>query len=246
MKKRNLFKNSFFILSILFVFIFLNETLANQNIESKGIGVVYWHGDINKNKIALTFDDGPNWLYTPQVLDILKRYKVKATFFLIGKNVEAAPGVAKRIAEDGHCIGNHTYDHPDLLLDTMGEVKNQIKKAEDIIKKTTGVTTYLLRTPYGAEDHRVLVEAEKLGYVIVQWSVTCGNGGKEISSDIIIKNVVSEVKNGAIILLHDGNRLSKNPNRDELIKGLPAIIESLQKEGYIFVTIPELLNLEHK
>ena len=239
MSKKNLFKINLFILCVFFIFIFLNKILANQYKRPNRIGIVYWHGDLSQKKIALTFDDGPNELYTRQILDILKKYKVKATFFLIGKNVEAFPLVAKRIAEDGHCIGNHTYTHPDLFLQTRKQIEYQIKNTEDIIRKATGVLTYLFRPPYGVDDHLVFMEAEKLGYIIVKWSLTGGTG----ESDKIIKKILSYVENGAIILLHDGNRLSKNSNRSQVVKALPVIIESLQKEGYILVTVPELLSL---
>ena len=127
MSKNHLLKFTFFILCIFCIFIFCNQALANKNFNESGI--VYWHGDVNQKKIALTFDDGPNSLYTPRILDILKKYKVKATFFLIGKNVEAYPKIAKRIADEGHCIGNHSYSHPDFILELNGQIEQEIKKS---------------------------------------------------------------------------------------------------------------------
>ena len=222
------------------------EVALTGNRGAKETGVMYWHGDLKQKKIALTFDDGPNAVYTPQILDILKRYNVKATFFLIGKNVDREPLVAKRIADEGHCIGNHSYIHPDFMFENNLLIEEQLKKTEAALKKAAGVTTRLFRPPYGGEDRRVVVEAEKLGYVIVEWSVSGGNGWEEIRAERIIQNVVPETRNGSIILLHDGNRLAKDPPRAQVVAALPVIIVSLQKKGYIFVTIPELLELNTK
>ena len=222
------------------------EIALTREKRSKNAGIMYWHGDAKQKEIALTFDDGPNAVYTPQILDILKRYNVKATFFLIGKNVDRMPRVAKRIADEGHSIGNHSYVHPDFMFESDVLIEEQLKKTEEAIQKAAGVTTHLFRPPYGGENHRVLVEAENLGYYIIEWSVTGGNGWEEIKSDRIVQNVVSETRNGSIILLHDGNRLARNPDRSQVVKALPVIIESLQKKGYIFVTVPELLGLDAK
>jgi len=207
------------------------------------IGIVYWHGDIKQNKIALTFDDGPNMPYTLQILDILKKYNVKATFFVIGKNVERYPEITKRIVQDGHCIGNHTYSHPELLVNTLSHIRYQIKKAEEVILRETGIKPNLFRSPYGMNNLSVLSEAERLGYVVVEWSVSGRNGIMEPRFDKIVKKVLQDTQNGSIILLHDGNRLAKKANRSQTVKSLPLIIENLKQRGYQFVTVPELLNL---
>lgn len=204
-------------------------------------GVVFWHGDSTQNKIALTFDDGPQDIYTPRILDILKKYHVKATFFLIGKNVEAFPELTKRILQEGHMIGNHTYTHPDLRLQTREQIKQQIEKTQQAIIDAAGVKPYLFRTPYGTDNHLVLLEAENLGYVIIKWSVSGLNGRHDDQAGKIVKRVVDNTRNGAIILLHDGNRLSHKTDRSQVVKALPVIIETLKAKGYQFVTIEELL-----
>ncbi len=223
----------------------VNKAYAGLDKKRNEVGLVYWHGDINQPKIALTFDDGPNEPYTSEILDILKKYNVKATFFVLGKNIERYPDTAKRIVEEGHVIGNHTYDHPYLLIQSKSHIKYEIEKAEQAILKATGTKPYLFRPPYGVTDNWIYHTVKEYGYVTVEWSVTGNNGGKEIRADVIEKDVLSRVTNGAIILLHDGDRLIKGADRRNIVKALPVIIESLQQKGYQFVTVPKLIGLEN-
>lgn len=245
MLRRNIFKIILFILCIFPLVTSLNQAQADLHRKHNKIGVVYWHGDVSQKKIALTFDDGPNEPYTSQILDILKSYNIKATFFLIGKNVEAYPEVLKRMVKEGHCIGNHTYSHPELALKSKTQIGNQIKKTEEAIFKASGIRPYLFRPPYGLDNPWVFIETEKMSYVIIKWSVSGHNGGKDIPFDKILERVLRGVENGSIILLHDGDRLIKGADRSQMVKALPLIIESLQKRGYQLITIPELLDLEN-
>jgi len=222
-----------------------NKAYAGLDKKRNELGLVYWHGDINQPKIALTFDDGPNEPYTSEILDILKKYSIKATFFVLGKNVERYPDTAKRIVEEGHVIGNHTYDHPYLLIQSKSHIKYEIEKAEQAIFKATHTKPHLFRPPYGVTDNWIYHTVKEYGYVTVEWSVTGNNGGKEIRTNVIEKDVLSRVTNGAIILLHDGDRLIRHADRSHIVKALPFIIESLQKKGYQFVTVPKLIGLEN-
>lgn len=246
MLRRNIFKVSLFILCILPIVISVNQVQAGLHRKRNKVGVVYWHGDLGERKIALTFDDGPNEPYTSQILDILKACNIKATFFLIGKNVESYPEIVKRITKEGHSIGNHTYSHPDLALKLKFQIEEQIKRTKEAIFKAAGIKPHLFRPPYGLDDPWVFTEAEKMGYVIIKWSVSGGNGGKDIPFNKILERVLRSVENGSIILLHDGDRLIKGADRSQIVKALPLIIESLRKNGYQFVTIPELLDLEER
>lgn len=206
-------------------------------------GLVYWHGDPGQPQIALTFDDGPNEPYTSAILDVLKKYNVKATFFVLGKNVESYPSTMKRIVAEGHVIGNHTYSHPYLLLKFKTQIKYQIQKTEQSIMRITGVKPCLFRSPYGVDNKWIYLVARQMGYMTIEWSATGNNGGKEIQPEKIANDVLREVKNGTIILLHDGNRLIQHADRSHLVKALPFIIESLQRKGYQFVTVPKLIGL---
>jgi len=205
---------------------------------------VYWHGNTSENKVALTFDDGPAQPYTEQILDVLKKYDVRATFFLIGQNVERYPAITKRIIAEGHTVGNHTYNHSDLVLSNKGHICYQIGKAENVIVKETKIKPSFFRPPYGYNNARVSREAGKAGYIVVLWSVSGKNGIREPKADKIAQKVISSAQGGSIILLHDGNRLKKKINRKEIVKALPLIIEGLQKQGYQIVSLSELLGVD--
>jgi len=221
----------------------VNKVYAGLDKKHNEAGLVYWHGDIAQPKIALTFDDGPNEPYTSEILDILKKYNLKVTFFVLGKNVERYPDTARRIVKEGHVIGNHTYDHPYLLVQSKSHIKYEMQKAEQAILAATNIRPHLFRPPYGVDNSWIYHTAREFGYVTIEWSVTGNNGGKEIPPERIIEDVLNKVKNGSIILLHDGDRLIRGANRRNIVKALPFIIESLQKKGYQFVTVPELLGL---
>lgn len=231
--------------SSIIVALVANASYANMNKRPNLDGLVYWHGDQGEPKIALTFDDGPNEPYTSEILDILKKYNVKATFFVLGKNVEFYPSIMKRIVKEGHVIGNHTYSHPYLLLKSKTQIKYQIKRTEQNIMQITGVKPYLFRSPYGVDNKWIYLAAKQMGYVTIEWSVTGKNGGKEIQPEKIVNDVLKGTENGSIILLHDGDRLIRHADRSHIVKALPFIIESLQKKGYEFVTVPKLIGLEN-
>jgi len=204
--------------------------------------LLYWHGDVAEKKIALTFDDGPNEPYTSEILQILKENNIKATFFLVGKNVEAFPDAARAIVAAGHTIGNHSYDHHQLLTKTSAQVSQEILKTEKAIEDATGQKTTLFRPPYGDKNTLTVHETHKLGYVMVEWSVSAEDWRRP-GPDKIIKNVVPHVRNGSIILMHDGDKLRRG-DRSQTVEALPRIIAQLRQEGYQFVTIPDLLKLE--
>jgi len=203
--------------------------------------LLYWHGDPLEKKIALTFDDGPNDPYTSEVLKILKDNNVRATFFLIGKNVETEPEAASAIVAAGHAIGNHSYDHRNLVTRTNAQVRDEIMKTEKVIEEATGQKTTLFRPPYGDKDALTLQQTRKLGYVMIEWSVSAEDWRRP-GVEKIVHNVVPHVRNGSIILLHDGDKIRRG-DRSQTVAALPRIIAQLRQEGFQFVTIPELLKL---
>lgn len=198
--------------------------------------IIYWRGSPDGKKVALTFDDGPHPVWTQKVLDILKEHKIKATFFLIGSNVEKYPWVVKRIAEEGHIIGNHTYTHKVVGSYSPTQAKREIEKTQMCIKNITGKKTYLLRPPYGSYQQGFYQVAKDYNYKIILWSVTVADWKKNLSSNEIAYRVITSTKPGAIILLHDGGG-----RREATVKALPRIIKALKKEGYKFVTVEEML-----
>ncbi|MFD0693103.1 polysaccharide deacetylase family protein [Paenibacillus sp. GCM10027628] len=212
-------------------------TVAATTKESAAARVIN-HVPLKERKIALTFDDGPDNKYTPKILDILKKYNIQATFFVVGEHAEKYPEVIKRIAQEGHVIGNHTWDHQDLVHLPNDQIQDEIKKTDDMIKSITGQPPALFRAPYGAVSQDVKEDAALSGHRIIGWSVdTLDWDGKSVNQ--IMAAVKKEAAPGAIVLQHSAG--GKNGNLSNTLEALPQIITYLQKSGYSFVTVPDLL-----
>jgi|GEM_PF-2158249 len=179
--------------------------------------------------VALTFDDGPNDSSTVKILDILKKYKVKATFFVLGSMAEKYPAVLKRINDDGHEIGNHSYAHSNLSVMTDKEIQKDITQTNELIAKHSGQQPGLLRPPYGAFNQKVVQAVPGMRLALwdidtLDWQVR--NGKK------IVEKVEQHVKNGDIILMHDIHKTTAN--------GVEPLIKMLIKKGYTFRTVSQL------
>ena len=188
--------------------------------------------------IAFTFDDGPHPTQTPRVLKMLKERNIKATFFCLGKCVAQSPEVAKQIVGEGHEIANHSWDHPQL--NKMGEaaVKDQLDRAHNVIRQTTGVTPTLMRPPYGAFTTTQRTWANAVwNYKVILWDVDSLDWKHRTpakTESIIMK----ETKNGSIILCHDIHKTT--------IDAMPATLDALLAKGFKFVTVTELLKMHHE
>ena len=178
--------------------------------------------------VALTFDDGPSKTVTPKILKILKKHNIKATFFMVGSQVNDNPKTAKQVQEAGHEIGNHTYSHPNLKNLTNAQIKSQLSRTTTAIKKATGHNPTLFRPPYGSVDNRVRAQSK---LPVVLWSVDTLDW-QHHNSKKILEYVKKETYPGAIILMHDIHM----PTAD----GLESVITYLEKQGYTFVTVSEL------
>ncbi|WP_016950618.1 polysaccharide deacetylase family protein [Anabaena sp. PCC 7108] len=189
--------------------------------------------------IALTFDDGPWPKSTIQVLDILKKNKIKGTFFVVGQNVKNYPELAKRVVSEGHTIANHTWHHWYHHMNPQ-MAAYEIDKTTDIIYQTTGVKTSLFRPPGGIMNNGVVAYAKSNKYGIIVWSADSVDYSRP-SVPKLINNVFRSAKPGGIVLMHDGGG-----NRSHTVTALPEIISKFRKQGYKFVTIPELLELQDK
>jgi peptidoglycan/xylan/chitin deacetylase (PgdA/CDA1 family) len=191
--------------------------------------------------VALTFDDGPHPAFTPQILDILKRYGVRATFFLIGARAERYPDLARRIVAEGHEIGDHTYSHPaDLPRKDWDAICREIVKGADAIERVTGVRPKLFRPPRGYLNYRVHTAAQLCGFTVVLWTVSADHHDAP-TPEAMAQRVFKLVHPGAIVLMHDG----RIPTRWKDVKALPLILDGLRRQGYRFVTVSELLSLSH-
>jgi peptidoglycan/xylan/chitin deacetylase (PgdA/CDA1 family) len=189
-------------------------------------------------RIALTFDDGPDTVYTPQILAILARKHVHATFFVLGQQVQRYPSVTKRILREGHALGNHSFDHADLSRVSPARLDWEVISTDRLLRRYTGSHTAWFRPPYGSVNPFLLRRMQRMGYRVVNWSVD-SNDWRSLSANRVEANVLSAVRPGSIILQHC------NGNPKEILAGsvaaLPAIIETLRAQGYTFVTVPELL-----
>ncbi|BAY07676.1 polysaccharide deacetylase family protein [Calothrix sp. NIES-2098] len=189
--------------------------------------------------IALTFDDGPWPESTNQVLDILKSNNIKATFFVIGQNVKNYPDLLKRENAEGHVIGNHTWHHWYQFMNEQ-TAAYEIERTAELVNRITGVKTNLFRPPGGIMDNGVADYARNRKYTIILWSSDSADYSRPAVPKLI-KNVFRKTKPGGIVLMHDGGG-----NRSRTVQALPEIIAKFRNEGYRFVTIPELLQMEDK
>ncbi len=194
----------------------------------------------DNDRVALTFDDGPDGVYTPLVLDVLQEYNVPATFFLIGQNVEKYPEVAQRIVDEGHILANHSWSHPRLSDIGASELAEEINKTEDIMEAITGLRTTLMRPPYGAVNEDALEQLIEMDYYVINWSVDSVDW-RDQAVDPILINTLPDVRGGAIILFHSSRGSGENPTATAM--ALPELIETLRMQGYTFVTVDELLNI---
>jgi Predicted xylanase/chitin deacetylase len=199
---------------------------------------VVYSGSTEKMQIALTFDDGPDNKYTPKILDILSQNNIKATFFVVGKNVKLYPNNLKRISSEGHAIGSHTYSHSDLNKLTTDQVRAEMTENENAIDSVLGYHLNIMRPPYGLNSVPTIKTIADMGYKVIDWSVDTVDWNGTTPAKIM-EYITKQTKPGGIILHHCA------PGKlglDNTISVLPTEIATLKAKGYQFVTVPELLN----
>ena len=210
---------------------------------SNAFGKTYWFGPEKDKVVALTFDDGPEEPYTSEVLGILRREHVRATFFVIGTNVRRFPDATARIVEDGNAIGNHSDTHPmAMALAPEPVIRSEVDRAERVIHAVSGVYPSLFRPPQGIRSPWLMHVTEQDSLATVTWDDAARDWERRSAEDLVTR-AVNETTPGAIILLHDGLNLDHHADRTATVEALPRIIEKLRAEGYRFVTVPELLHL---
>ncbi len=205
------------------------------------VGATQGTAPIHKNpsagkKIALTFDDGPHYKYTEQILDILKKYDVKATFFTVGELAVKYPELVMREYSEGHEIGNHTFSHLKMKDMSCAELKNEILSTGTLIENITGKMPVLFRPPEGVLSDCQKQTVADCGYSIILWSVDTRDWAHTPVAKIV-KNVMKNTSNGSIILCHDF--IGKNSPTPE---ALEEFIPKLKENGYEFVTVSELID----
>jgi chitin deacetylase len=185
--------------------------------------------------VALTFDDGPWPKYTRQILALMKQHNIKATFFMVGQELSRRPDVGREVVAAGHVIGNHSWNHPSRTRNAI----SQVKHTDSEIFKQLRIYTHLFRPPYGIVTNGMAAQAKNEKHAVMLWSVD-SEDWRRPSASTIARTVMREVYSGGIILMHDGGG-----NRSHTVAALKIIIPALQKRGYKFVTVPELLAMRY-
>jgi peptidoglycan/xylan/chitin deacetylase (PgdA/CDA1 family) len=185
--------------------------------------------DSYDKKVALTFDDGPHPYFTEMLLDGLAERGVKATFFLIGTNMEGREDLVWRMHEEGHLIGSHTYSHVQLTTLTVSAACDEICRTNELIENITGETPLYIRPPYGSWTEELECAVDM---TVVLWSVD-PEDWKTQNKDAVVRSIVRDVEDGDIILLHDVYKSS--------VQAALEVVDRLQAEGYTFVTVDEMI-----
>lgn len=195
-------------------------------------------GSKDEKIIALSFDDGPHPKYTVEILDLLKEYDIKATFFVLGMHAESYPDIIKRQVSEGHEIGNHSYSHVDMRKASLKVIQNEYNITQDIIYNISNVRPKVFRPPYGNYNSEVVDIVTSDDSAVVLW--TFYQDSKDWSNpgvDKIVDITLSKIQNGDIILFHDYVYKPES----HTVKALETIIPKLISQGYEFVTISELI-----
>lgn len=185
--------------------------------------------ETDEKRVALTYDDGPNPIYTRQVLEVLKEENVPASFFLLGKSVEKYPELTKEIADQGHCIGNHTYSHINVCQLPEAAVVDEVEKTNQLIYESCGVCPELFRPPFGCVRKKL---AEDMHMIPVFWDVD-PKDWKVKNTDTVVNEVLKNIEDGDIILMHDAY--------GSTVEATKLLIPKLREMGYTFVTVDQLI-----
>lgn len=185
----------------------------------------------DNSHVYLTFDDGPHPVYTNQILDLLAKYNAKATFFVLGRSVDAYPQIAARIVQEGHAIANHTYEHVALPNQNPEQIAEALGATSAAMSRATGRTSSCLRPPYGALDQPSYDAVRSLGYSVIMWEVDSNDwrGGDPYT---IASTVLSKTRLGSRILFHDGPA-----NRANTVAALESVLSVLSEKGVTFAAL---------
>lgn len=218
-------------------------TLSNESYTAYPVPYeVERFGKPKGKQIVLTFDDGPDPIYTPKILDILDRYKIKGSFFIVGENAQVSQDIVTRLYREGHEIGSHTFTHPNVAAVSPMRTKMELNANQRLFQEMTGHSMTLFRPPYVADSSPStpaellpILRAQQMGYTMVGEAID-PEDWQMPASDEIVRRVMKELPDGNIILLHDAGG-----DRSGTVEALPKIIETLQHKGYSFVTVSDLL-----
>ena len=188
--------------------------------------------------VSITFDDGPNPTATPLILDVLEREGVRATFFVLGRHAERWPELVKRMADEGHQLGNHGFHHRKLHRRTPGYVRDDLTRGAEAIERASGVRPRHFRAPHGFRSPWVTPIARSLGERTVGWSLGVWDSARP-GADEIVKRALDGMRAGSILLLHDGDGYDADGDRTQTAAALPRIIDGLRARGFGFAVLPD-------
>ncbi|WP_433765072.1 polysaccharide deacetylase family protein [Flavobacterium ginsenosidimutans] len=188
-----------------------------------------------EKKIALTFDDGPS-IYTLEVLDLLKKYNAKATFFCIGKNIETHPEIFQKVIDEGHLVGNHSYSHSKFFdFYNAKKITDELQKTDELLEKFTSKKINFFRPPYGVTTPSIRRALKVTGHKTIGWNIRSLDGGTK-NQELIFNRLIKHISPGGIVLLHD--------TAPHSVFVLEQFLQFLQQNNYQVVSIEELLNLK--
>jgi peptidoglycan-N-acetylglucosamine deacetylase len=204
-----------------------------------------WAGTPNEKTVALTFDDGPSPVYTPQIMALFKKYQAHATFFVLGNKVEQTPWLVRALLKDGNEVGNHSFSHPRLTKTGQLSREQELERtAVDLDFLGCPQSQRLFRPPYSAYDDRLKAYLAHTRRRLVLWSLDSGDW-RGLAAPAIIKNVLSRVRNGSIIIFHDSDEKAQ-ADRHPTVEALKIILPALKAAGYRMVTVSELLQYQSR
>lgn len=205
-------------------------------------GPVLTKVETNEKVMALTFDDGPYSRYTEQLLEVLAKEKVKATFFIVGEKAVEQADLVRKVQQAGHEIALHSHVHRDQLKLSAEAVAENLAQGKAALEKITGVPARFFRPPHGFKDWTVMAEAEKAQLEVVNWSIIPRDWTNP-GAEVIAQRVIEKAHPGAIVLLHDGDSPRYVAPREQTIQATGKIIRELKQQGYRFITVGELKQL---
>ena len=196
----------------------------------------------SKKIAALTFDDGPSPVWTPKILDELKKADIKATFFMVGHHVQKYPDIARRVAREGHGIGNHGYAHSVILYYTPAEIEEEIKYTEHVIREVTGKTTTMFRPPKAWLRDSTKKKIRSMGYDVVLWSLN-SKDWVSFPPRWVVRYLAARTRGGDIFLFHDSGNIfmREGGDRSRTVRAVALLIKTLREKGFSFVTLEELI-----
>jgi len=202
-------------------------------------GQTFASGIRGSKQIALTYDDGPNDPHTLNLLDVLAKHSVRATFFMIGRYVQQRPDIARAVVQAGHVIGNHTFTHPLLIFKSGAQTRTELVDCRQALDDAIGKHSNLFRPPFGGRRPATIRIARELGLQTVMWNVT-GYDWNAPPAAVIEKKVARQMRGGDVILLHDGGHRAMGADRAQTVIATDNLIQRYKGEGYEFVTVEEM------